>query len=111
MTMPKGTVNELCFAAEGMSGTAAASSLRRLGSLMDAAPSGRLFGAIATLSDMSVKAARALEEGSVAIQAGNDQAAAVKLARALTHMDDLAALATARREAADERPSFLKKAR
>jgi len=112
MTMPKGTVNELCFAAEGMSGTAAAASLRKLGSLMDAAPSGRLFGAIATLSDISVKATRALEDGSLAMQAGDSQKAAVKLARALTHMDDLASLAEARqRAAADERPSFLKKAR
>jgi hypothetical protein len=111
MTMPKGTVNELCFAAEGMSGTAASTSLRRLGSLMDAAPSGRLFGAIATLSDMSVKATKALEDGSFAMQAGDDQTAAVKLARALTHMDDLATLAAAQKGAAEERPSFLKKAR
>lgn len=72
MSVRGGLVNELCFAAEGLSGTAAASSLRRLGSLMEAAPSGRLFGAIATLSDMSAKATRALEDGSLALQSGDD---------------------------------------
>jgi hypothetical protein len=49
MTVGRGTVNELCFAAEGLSGTAAASSLRRLGSLMETAPPGRLFAALSTL--------------------------------------------------------------
>ena len=41
-------LGELCFAAEGLSGTAASASLRKLGSIMEDAPSGRLFGAIST---------------------------------------------------------------
>ena len=94
MTVRRGSVNELCFAAEGMSGTAAASSLRKLGSLMNQVPAGRLFGAISTLSDMSAKATRALEDGSLAMDNGDDQQATVKLARAMIHMDDLAAAAT-----------------
>ena len=61
MKAGRGMLSELCFAAEGLSGTAASSSLRKLGSIMESAPAGRLFGAISTLSDMSAKAARALE--------------------------------------------------
>ena len=51
MKAGRGMLGELCFAAEGLSGTAAASSLRKLGSIMDTAPSGRLFGAI-TVGDV-----------------------------------------------------------
>ena len=110
MPVRRGLVDELCFAAEGLSGTAAASSLRRLGSLMQQAPSGRLFGAIATLSDMSLKATHSLEEGVSAIAAGDDHKSAMKLARALAHMDDLASAATGNTTAEDP-PAFLRKAR
>ncbi len=110
MSIRRGSVEELCFAAEGLSGTAAASSLRKLGKLMDSAPSGRLFGAIATLSDMSAKAGKALEEGSHAMLNGNDHKAAVKLARALIHMDDMATEA-AGTAASQAPPAFLRKAR
>lgn len=110
MTARRGVVSEMCYAAEGMAGTAASSSLRRLSSLMDQAPAGRLFGAISTLTEMSAKATRALEQGHDAMLAGNDHQATLKLARALTHMDDMAttALGTA---VPDESPSFLRKAR
>jgi hypothetical protein len=90
MKVGRSTINELCYAAEGMSGTAAASSLRKLGSLMDNAPSGRLFGAISTLSDMSAKAARALEDGSRALDSRRDDEAATRIAEALAQMDGLA---------------------
>ena len=86
-----GLVSELCFAAEGLSGTAAASSLRRLGSIMELAPSGRLFEAISTLSDLSAKASLALEEGSRALDQGDDGKAAARIGEALAHMDGLAA--------------------
>ena len=82
MKTGRGSVTELCYAAEGLSGTAAATSLRRLGSLMEQAPAGRLFGAISTLSDMSARAARALEDGAHAMETGHDHQAALKLARA-----------------------------
>ena len=110
MTARCGLVNELCFAAEGMAGTAAASSLRKLSGLAQAAPAGRLFGAITTLSEMSAKATRALEQGHDALHAGDENAAAMKFARALTHMDDLAVTA-AGGAAAEEPPAYLKKQR
>ena len=110
MTVRRGSMDGICFAAEGMAGTAASSSLRRLQSLADAAPAGRLFAAITTLTDMSAKATRALEEGHDAMTSGNDHAAAMKLARALTHMDDLASAATGH-HAAQDAPTFLRKAR
>ncbi len=83
-------VSELCFAAEGLSGTAAAASLRRLGSIMEQAPSGRLFGAISTLSDMSAKAAAALEDGSMALDLKRTEEAASRISSALTQLDTLA---------------------
>ena len=86
-------LGELCFAAEGLSGTAASASLRKLGSIMEDAPSGRLFGAISTLSDMSAKAARALEDGASSI-GRNDDTAATRIGEALLHMDGLAEMAT-----------------
>ena len=92
MKAGRGMLGELCFAAEGLSGTAAASSLRKLGSIMDSAPSGRLFGAISTLSDMSAKAAKALEEGAQSI-GQNDDTAAARIGEALLHMDGLAEMA------------------
>ena len=85
----RGMVAELCFAAEGFSGTAASASLRKLGSIMDHAPSGRLFEAISTLSDMSARAARTLEDGSQSLD-HNDHAAARRIGEALAHMDGLA---------------------
>ncbi|WP_421694005.1 hypothetical protein [Aestuariivirga sp.] len=87
-----GMIEELCFAAEGLSGTAAAASLRKLGSIMERAPSGRLFAAISTLSDMSAKAAQALESGDAALAGTEDAIAAQRLGDALAHMDELAAL-------------------
>lgn len=110
MTVRRNSVDGICFAAEGMAGTAGASSLRRLHSLADAAPAGRLFAAITTLTDMSAKATRALEDGGSALAKGDDHAATLKLARALTHMDDLAATATGQ-AASQAKPAFLRKAR
>lgn len=110
MTARRGLVNELCFAAEGLAGTAASTSLRRLSRLAEAAPSGRLFGAIATLSDMSVNATRSLEEGQDAMSAGDHNRAATRLARALAQLDDLAALASGAAESR-EQPSYLRKSR
>jgi hypothetical protein len=97
MKVGRSTINELCYAAEGLSGTAASSSLRKLGSIMERAPSGRLFGAISTLSDMSARAALALEEGSLALDGSSDEEAAARIAEALVHMDRLAVEGTARK--------------
>jgi hypothetical protein len=110
MSARRGVVSELCFAAEGMAGTAAAASLRRLSSLVDAAPAGRLFAAITTLTDMSSKATRALEDGHAAMQAHDNHHAAVKFARAIAQMDDLAATASGETQAS-EPPGYLRKQR
>ena len=67
MTARRGSVDGICFAAEGMAGTAAATSLRRFQSLAEAAPSGRLFAAITTLTELSTQSSRALEDGSKAL--------------------------------------------
>ena len=108
MTARRGSVDGICFAAEGMAGTAAATSLRRFQSLADAAPSGRLFAAITTLTELSTQSSRALEDGSKALADGDEHAATVKLARALTHMDDLATASTVQSE---QKPGFLRRAR
>jgi hypothetical protein len=83
-------IDELCYAAEGLSGTAAASSLRKLASIMERAPTGRLFGAISTLSDMSARTAEALEEASRALEKANHGEAAARITEALAGMDALA---------------------
>jgi hypothetical protein len=83
-------VNEICFAAEGLSGTAAVSSLRKLGRLMDHAPSGRLFSAIATLADASARAGRTLEDGSRALSGADSAEAAERLSEAVSQLKDLA---------------------
>ena len=108
MTVRRGSIDGICFAAEGMAGTAGASSLRRLQSLAAAAPAGRLFAAITTLTEMSAKATRALEDGHDAMASGDDGRATMKLARALTHMDDLAIIATAH-AVPEEQPAYLRK--
>ena len=109
MTARRASMDGICFAAEGMAGTAGASSLRRLHALAEAPPS-RLFAAITTLSDMSARATRALEDGHDALAAGDDGRATLKLARALTHMDDLASVA-AGHPANQEQPAYLRKSR
>ena len=92
MKRGRGGISELCYAAEGMSGSAAASSLRKLGSLMEQAPTGRLFDAISTLSDMSAKAAQALEDGSQALAGSAEADAAARMVEALGHMDAMTRL-------------------
>jgi hypothetical protein len=91
MSIERNGLSELCFAAEGMAGTAGASTLRRVRSLAEAAPSGRLFGAIATLADLSRQSERHLLAAGAAMTAGDKDRAARSFARALTAMDDMAA--------------------
>jgi hypothetical protein len=109
MTARRGSMDAICFAAEGMAGTAAASTLRRFQSLADAAPAGRLFAAITTLTEMSAKAAKSLEDGSAALGRNDDHAATVKLSRAITQMDDLASAASG--TTTESSPGFLRRAR
>jgi hypothetical protein len=57
---------------------------------MEQAPSGRLFGAISTLSDLSARAAHALEAGTKALESAKEGEAAARISEALVHMDALA---------------------
>lgn len=102
MKAGRGLIDELCFAAEGLSGTAASATLRTLGSIMERAPSGRLFDAISTLCDTSAKAAQALEQGSRAM-GQNDDDAATRIGEALIHMDTLAEAACGGQPASGKR--------
>ena len=78
-----------------LSGTAGAAALRQVRSLADYAPSGRLFAAIATLTEMSKRAETELEQG--------------RLAAAIGTLDQLATAATP--APAAEAPRYLKKNR
>jgi hypothetical protein len=52
------------FGAEALAGPSAAAALRRVRSLADQAPSGRMFQAIATLSELSRQAEAGLRTGN-----------------------------------------------
>ena len=91
MKLADATTEELCHAAEGLSGTAASASLRRLGSLMERAPSGRSFDAISTLAELSARAALTLQDAARALAQSGDAEAAGHLEEALRQMDALAA--------------------
>ena len=88
--------NALAFAAEGMAATSASAALRQVRSLADHAPTGRLFAAIATLTEMSKRAESQLEQG--------------RFAAAIGTMDLLATEATPEAESL-EIPLYLRKSR
>lgn len=73
---------ERCHAAEGLSGATPAATFPRVGSLIDLAPAGRLFAAIATLTDMSAKAGVVLDGLSTRAAAPTPAARARKTRRA-----------------------------
>ncbi len=107
-----GKPGEFSFAAGGMAGTAASAALRRVGSLADAAPSGRLFAAIATLTDMSRNIETELEAGSRALDRGEDNEATLYFARAIVRMDEMAATARPGNQSpAASSPDYFKKRR
>ena len=108
MAARRETPGETCFAAEGMAGTAAAAALRRVRSLADQAPSGRMFSAIATLSDMSRRIGANLEAGHDALADGEPDTAALQFARAITQMDHMAAIAN-REPGIKTLPGYLRK--
>lgn len=91
------SISELCHAAEGLSGTAASGALSKIGTLMQRAPAGRHFAAIATLASISRKAAVALEAGGTRLSAGRDAWAAESLTEALSHIDELAVKSAGKR--------------
>ena len=68
-------------------GAAGGQALRKIRSLTDQAPTGRLFAAIATLAEMSDATTRALESGN--LQRATAAAHTLSEASAMTTPDDL----------------------
>jgi hypothetical protein len=111
MAARAGMIEEFSFAAEGLTGTAASAALRRVRSLADSAPPGRLFNSIATLTEMSRRIETSLEAGSAALVAGDEDSASLELARAVIGMDRLASKSLEPDAVAAPLPGYLKKQR
>jgi hypothetical protein len=104
-------MEEFSFAAEGMTGTAASGALRRVRSFAEQAPSGRMFAAIATLTEMSRRIENSLEAGHDALNADDQDTASLEFARSIVQMDRLAGTAAQGPEKAAKLPRYLKKRR
>jgi hypothetical protein len=74
MTSKLASMETFSFDGENI-GASGASALRKVKSLADNAPVGRLFASIATLTEMSATTAKLLEEGN--LQKASRQAAAM----------------------------------
>ena len=90
MTAKPGSAIGIVFAAEGMTGTACAAALKKVRSLASAAPSGRAFAAIATLSEFSQTAENHLKAGNDALSQGDISRAENEWTRAVAVMDQMA---------------------
>ena len=86
MTIKSRMVEEFSFTGEDNLAGACSSALRKVRSLADSAPIGRLFASIATLSDMSNQIGQSL--------AGDDLASAAKLMKAYATPASMAETAT-----------------
>jgi hypothetical protein len=112
MTVKRAMLDEYSFAAEGMVGTSCAAALRRTRSLAETAPAGRAFAAIATLTDLSQKIQNRMEASDEALAAGDEDSAALEIARAVVLMDRMAETATPKVEAANPTmPAYLRRRR
>ncbi len=87
---------------------AGASALRKVRSLAEAAPPGRLFAAIATLTDNSGKAAAEYEAASLAILRHETEEAQARLARGTRMVKRLKDIAEG--EIAVPLPDFMRRA-
>ncbi|MBK1867779.1 hypothetical protein [Taklimakanibacter albus] len=90
MTVKSGSVGQIVFAAEGLAGAACSAALNKVRSLASAAPSGRAFAAIATLSDLSQSAETHLTAGNDALGRGDTAGAQTEWAQAVSVMSQLA---------------------
>lgn len=110
MTVKPGSANGIVFAAEGMPGTACAAALKKVRSLASAAPSGRAFAAIATLSEFSQTAESHLQAGNDALSRGDIPRAENEWTRAVAVMDQMASEARGgQAPRAVARPEFLRR--
>jgi hypothetical protein len=90
MTVKSGSVGQIVFAAEGLAGAACSAALNKVRSLASAAPSGRAFAAIATLSDLSQSAETHLTAGNDALGRGDAASAQSEWSQAVNVMNQLA---------------------
>lgn len=90
MKMNPGSAGQIVFAAEGLAGAACSAALKKVRSLANAAPSGRAFAAIATLSDLSQGAETHIRAGSDALGRGDVTGAQTEWAQAVNVMTQLA---------------------
>jgi hypothetical protein len=104
-------LDDVSFVAEGITGTACATALRKTRSLAEAAPSGRAFAAIATLAELSRRIEDSLETGADALAADDPDSASLELARAVVLMDRLTAEAKGDPAARPPQPSYLRRRR
>lgn len=104
-------MEEFSFAAEGMTGTAASAALRRVRSCAGQVPAGRMFAAIATLTEMSRRIETSLEAGHDALNIGDQDTASLEFARSIVQMDRMAAMAEQAPDTAAKLPGYLQKSR
>lgn len=90
MTVKPGSAGQIVFAAEGLAGAACSAALKKVRSLASAAPSGRAFAAIATLSDLSHSAETHLKAGNDALGRGDALGAQSEWTQAVSVMGQLA---------------------
>jgi hypothetical protein len=90
MTVKPGSIGQVVFAAEGLAGSACAEALKKTRSLASAAPAGRAFAAIATLSDLSHSAETHLVAGNTALARGDAASAQNEWSQAVNVMNQLA---------------------
>jgi hypothetical protein len=105
-TAAKSAIETFSFDGEAV-GAAGASALRKVRSLADAAPPGRLFAAISTLTDTSAEAARAFEAAGLAELRGATEAAEAHVARGQNFVRRLKQTMGA--EAATPLPDFMRR--
>jgi hypothetical protein len=110
MTVKPGSIDSIAFAAEGMAGTAGAGALKKVRSLVNAAPAGRAFAAIATLSDLAQTAEGHLRAGKDALDRGSVPGARKEWSSAVKVMGQMASEARDQEplQAADN-PGFLRR--
>lgn len=110
MTVKPSSAGNIVFAAEGMTGTACAAALKKVRSLASAAPTGRAFAAITTLSELSQSAESHLMAGTEALKRGDVPQAESEWAHAAVVMDQMASEARGRRPArGGANPQFLRR--
>ena len=89
MTAKTGSMGSLVHSVEGVTGAACAAALKKARSLAIAAPTGRAFAAITTLSDLSQNAESHLNAGTAALALGDRSRADSEWARAAKVMDQM----------------------